>query len=94
MRVIKALAFVALAVIGVLFAASNQEPATVHLYSFKTLTYPLYLVLFGCLAAGTAVSILSALAASNDGKEIKALSRRRDELRERLKKSGGSGGQR
>ncbi|HPI91779.1 MAG TPA: LapA family protein [Deltaproteobacteria bacterium] len=92
MRYVKAVLFLTLAVAGILFGVSNQDSATVHFYWFFTKTYPLYLVLFGCFLAGTLMAILFGFVSGGPGSdEVRRLSKRRDELTERLKKAHSTG---
>ena len=91
MRYMKALLFIALAVAGILFGVSNQGTATVHFYWFFTKSYPLYVVLFACFLAGTLTAILfSFIYGGQRGDEERRLTRRRDELKEKLRKGQAS----
>ncbi len=94
MRLLKALFFLALVVAGVLFAVSNRQDATVRFFSFFQATYPLYIVLLSCFAAGTLAGVLFVFvsAGAPDGeREINArLAALEDEL---AKARGGQGPQ-
>lgn len=91
MKYVKAALFLSLAVAGILFGVSNQGIATVHFYWFFTKSYPLYLVLFGCFLAGTLTAVMfSFISGGHHGDDDRRLNRRRDELKERLRKAQAS----
>jgi uncharacterized integral membrane protein len=94
LRLLKAVVFLGLVVLGVLFAASNQTSATVRFYSFFSATYPLYLVLFACFAAGTLCAILFVMASDSPGKDEKRLASQRDRLKEDLRRASAAPGRR
>jgi hypothetical protein len=58
-----------LAVTGIFFGISNQDSATVHVFSYYSISYPLYLVLFACFLAGTITAILFCFMSGGDLKD-------------------------
>jgi uncharacterized integral membrane protein len=85
LRYLKAAIFFILAVTGILFGISNQDSATVHIYSYYSRSYPLYLVLFACFLAGTITAILFGFMSGGDLKdEERRLDKRLEDLKGRL----------
>ncbi len=69
MKYLKAAIFFLLAITGILFGISNQDNATVHVFSYYSISYPLYLVLFACFLAGTITAILFCFMSGGDLKD-------------------------
>jgi uncharacterized integral membrane protein len=69
LKYLKAAIFFILAVTGILFGISNQDIATVHVFGYYSLSYPLYLVLFACFLAGTITAILFSFMSGGDLKD-------------------------
>ena len=85
MRYLKAAIFFILAVAGILFGISNRDSATVHVFWYYSISYPLYLVLFACFLAGTITAILYGLMSGSALKdEERRASNRLEDLKGRL----------
>jgi uncharacterized integral membrane protein len=82
LRYLKAAIFFILAVVGILFGSYNKVSATVNVFWYYSISYPLYLVLFVCFLAGTITAIIFCLMS---GGGLKNEERRLNKLLEDLK---------
>jgi len=55
---LKALAFIAVIVAGILFGVSNQQPVILKLFNHTSSEYPLYIVLFLAFVSGSIVAFV------------------------------------
>jgi uncharacterized integral membrane protein len=92
LRYLKAAIFFILTVVGILFGISNQNSATVHVFWYYSISYPLYLVLFACFLAGTITAILFCFMSGGDLKDDEHhLNKRLEDLKGRLVQAKAAG---
>jgi uncharacterized integral membrane protein len=85
LRYLKAAIFFILAIAGILFGISNKGNATVNVFWYYSITYPLYLVLFACFLAGTITAILFCFMSGGDlNDDERRLNKRLEDLKGRL----------
>ena len=66
---LKALAFIAVIVVGILFGVSNQQLVILKFFSHTSSEYPLYIVLFLAFVSGSIVAFIYNMALRNEMKK-------------------------